>query len=385
MLSIAQEEAERRRRKRKKAGLRSWEIDSACPEAIVSAITQPPTGLAIYSANTHPDEYSTAIRELRNKLLIPNNQSHDTSVNPPAPVAVREPAEEGKHPSRPPNGVDLGPDKPNPPTIVVRLPAAMETCVICLEDIVVGARVRSLPCSHVYHAQCIRVWLRRKNACPCCCVKVIKRRKKRPRPPFDEVTASEPDMGTLRAGEEGTSPVRSATPINPGAARAATNDGVIGREDVTPVVSARPADRCDNTVIDMMEPRSKSMSFCGDRPRWSGAASSTQGAFPRNASLLDPDDPGSEMLASEASSHLDEVSRTALLCHVRRALRGESSLISLNTSVDDVSDIGCSETGLMPGKSDMDEDSFRDSSVLRELDLESARRREMRSDAENEG
>lgn len=384
MLSIAQEEAERRRRKRKKAGLRSWEIESACPEAIVAAVTQPPAGLALYDAHANPEEYASALSDLASKGLLPNNQPQDESVAAPASVVVRENGDGREHGTGRARRVDLGDAKAGVPTVVVSLPAAMETCVICLEDVVVGARVRSLPCSHVYHAQCIRVWLRRKNACPCCCVKVIKRRKKRPRPPFEEVTASEPEMGTLRAGEVEGSPMRSATPTSPGAARAATADGVLGREDVTPVVSERHTDRNEDTVVEMMEPRSKSMSFCGDRPTWSGGEPSMQGAFPRNTSVLDPDDPGSEILASEASSHFDEASRTALLFQVRRALRGESSVISLNTSVDDASEMGFSEHGLVPGKSDVDEDSFRDSSVLVDLDLESARRRGMRSGPANE-
>lgn len=365
MLSIAQEEAERRRRKRKKAGLRSWEIESACPEAIVSAITHPPAGLAVYDVDSHPHEYADAVRHLRSIALLPTDHISDPAV-PAPPRLVISPS---------PDACDPDADG-TVPCVVVSLPSSMETCVICLEDIVVGARVRSLPCSHVYHAQCIRVWLRRKNACPCCCVKVIKRRKKRPRPPYEDAPPSEPEMGTLRARADGESPVRSATPTSPCRARAATDDGILGRGDFVTVVGERPANRSEDTVIDIMEPRSKSMSYCGDRPRSASGAAVMQGALPRNTSLLDPDDPGSEVFASEVSSHLDEPTAAELLYQVRRALRGESSTISLNTSVDDASD------GFLPGMSDFDEDSFRhDSSVLRHLDLASAQRRELRSDA----
>lgn len=385
MLSIAQEEAERRRRKRKKAGLRSWEIESACPQAIVSAITQPPAGLAVYDVDEHPEEYANAVRDLKSNGLLPRDEVSESGVAVPARLVVSREGEVCGGRGRCVRSEGVSDGDGNVPCVVVSLPSSMETCVICLEDIVVGARVRSLPCSHVYHAQCIRVWLRRKNACPCCCVKVIKRRKKRPRPPYDDAMPSEPEMGTLRAGEDEESPGRSTTPTSPCPARAATDDGVMGREELLMVVGERPADRSEETVIDVMEPRSKSMSYCGDRPRKSSGAVVMQGAFPRNTSLHDLDDPGSEVFASEASSHLDEQTSAELLYQVRRALRGESSMISLNTSVDDTSEAGYCDNGLLPGNSDIDEDSFRnDSSVLRDLDWESARRRGFRNDEANQ-
>ncbi|RKP38287.1 hypothetical protein BJ085DRAFT_24523 [Dimargaris cristalligena] len=42
-------------------------------------------------------------------------------------------------------------------------------CSICLDDFVVGAQVRVLPCRHYFHSACIDSWLTRKSAhCPLC-------------------------------------------------------------------------------------------------------------------------------------------------------------------------------------------------------------------------
>lgn len=110
-----------------------------------------------------------------------------------------------------------------------------------------------------------------------------------------------------------------------------------------PIVAERRADRDQDIIVEFREQRSKSMSCCDDRPRT--AAVNLRPPLGRNASLLDPEEVGSGVLASEASSHVEEPSAAELLEQVRKALRGESSMISL--AGDDV-------------KSDMDEDSFRD-------------------------
>jgi Ring finger domain len=43
-------------------------------------------------------------------------------------------------------------------------------CTVCLEDVLVGASARALPCAHVFHAVCVDSWLvsARKNCCPLC-------------------------------------------------------------------------------------------------------------------------------------------------------------------------------------------------------------------------
>lgn len=42
------------------------------------------------------------------------------------------------------------------------------TCTVCLEQVIVGEVVRSLPCLHQFHANCIDPWLKQQGTCPVC-------------------------------------------------------------------------------------------------------------------------------------------------------------------------------------------------------------------------
>lgn len=42
------------------------------------------------------------------------------------------------------------------------------TCTICLEQVTMGELVRSLPCLHQFHANCIDPWLQQQGTCPVC-------------------------------------------------------------------------------------------------------------------------------------------------------------------------------------------------------------------------
>ena len=49
-----------------------------------------------------------------------------------------------------------------------------ETCCICLDDYVLGDKLRILPCDHAYHMKCIDPWLlKNKRVCPQCRKKVF--------------------------------------------------------------------------------------------------------------------------------------------------------------------------------------------------------------------
>lgn len=43
-----------------------------------------------------------------------------------------------------------------------------QSCPICLEDVVPGAVLRHLPCTHRFHQSCIDNWLKQRATCPIC-------------------------------------------------------------------------------------------------------------------------------------------------------------------------------------------------------------------------
>lgn len=43
-----------------------------------------------------------------------------------------------------------------------------EYCPICLEDLNINARCYSMACNHVFHQQCIMIWLQISRECPLC-------------------------------------------------------------------------------------------------------------------------------------------------------------------------------------------------------------------------
>lgn len=72
----------------------------------------------------------------------------------------------------------------SPETVVEKLPitkwAAPVTgdekeikCVVCQVEYEESEDVRILPCTHCYHADCIKSWLATKNECPVCKAKVV--------------------------------------------------------------------------------------------------------------------------------------------------------------------------------------------------------------------
>ncbi len=41
-------------------------------------------------------------------------------------------------------------------------------CTICLASVDDGDKVGILPCSHIFHAECLAQWIQRRNVCPLC-------------------------------------------------------------------------------------------------------------------------------------------------------------------------------------------------------------------------
>lgn len=44
----------------------------------------------------------------------------------------------------------------------------LKQCAVCLEEFLAGDEARRLPCSHLYHTDCIMEWLKDSNTCPMC-------------------------------------------------------------------------------------------------------------------------------------------------------------------------------------------------------------------------
>ncbi|OLY78678.1 Receptor homology region, transmembrane domain- and RING domain-containing protein 3 [Smittium mucronatum] len=54
--------------------------------------------------------------------------------------------------------------KPEPPSS-----KNSKTCLVCIEDFIVGTKIRNLPCGHTFHVDCIDHWLLNKSSlCPIC-------------------------------------------------------------------------------------------------------------------------------------------------------------------------------------------------------------------------
>lgn len=41
-------------------------------------------------------------------------------------------------------------------------------CIVCRDDFAVGSTIVKLPCRHLYHADCLKMWVDRHNTCPMC-------------------------------------------------------------------------------------------------------------------------------------------------------------------------------------------------------------------------
>eukprot|EP00469_Lotharella_globosa_P018827 CAMPEP_0167813476 /NCGR_PEP_ID=MMETSP0112_2-20121227/1876_1 /TAXON_ID=91324 /ORGANISM="Lotharella globosa, Strain CCCM811" /LENGTH=139 /DNA_ID=CAMNT_0007712565 /DNA_START=580 /DNA_END=1000 /DNA_ORIENTATION=- len=50
---------------------------------------------------------------------------------------------------------------------------APPTCSVCLETLVNGDELRTIPCMHSFHVHCIDTWLRTKPNCPVCMYPVL--------------------------------------------------------------------------------------------------------------------------------------------------------------------------------------------------------------------
>jgi len=98
-----------------------------------------------------------------------------------------------------------------------------ETCCICLEDYVLGDKLRILPCGHAYHMKCIDPWLlKNKRVCPQCRKKVFATGEV---PPSDSESETEDERAPLlarpRSTQGGTFAAQNENPFRRAARRLA--------------------------------------------------------------------------------------------------------------------------------------------------------------------
>lgn len=51
------------------------------------------------------------------------------------------------------------------------------TCAICMCEVHNGERIGDLRCQHLFHVECLKKWLKKKNECPMCCAKDVAQRR----------------------------------------------------------------------------------------------------------------------------------------------------------------------------------------------------------------
>ncbi|KAJ8714029.1 hypothetical protein PYW08_007649 [Mythimna loreyi] len=94
-----------------------------------------------------------------------------------------------------------------PDATPAELAAADNECIICREEMHTGAK--KLPCNHIFHAACLRLWFQRQQTCPTCRLNVL-------RAPAPEAGAAGPAPAPGVGGHAPHAPHAAPTPPPPG-------------------------------------------------------------------------------------------------------------------------------------------------------------------------
>lgn len=94
-----------------------------------------------------------------------------------------------------------------PDATPAELAAADNECIICREEMHTGAK--KLPCNHIFHAACLRLWFQRQQTCPTCRLNVL-------RAPAPEAAAGAPGPAAPAPPLAGLAPHAAPAPPPPG-------------------------------------------------------------------------------------------------------------------------------------------------------------------------
>uniref|UniRef100_A0A183C3U8 RING-type domain-containing protein n=1 Tax=Globodera pallida TaxID=36090 RepID=A0A183C3U8_GLOPA len=75
-------------------------------------------------------------------------------------------------------------------------------CAVCLGNFEAGDKVRPLPpCEHIFHTECIELWLKKHNNCPLCRAEIFKISSGKVKPNVKEAPNAEARSNTENAAE----------------------------------------------------------------------------------------------------------------------------------------------------------------------------------------
>uniref|UniRef100_A0A5B6YT66 RING-type E3 ubiquitin transferase n=1 Tax=Davidia involucrata TaxID=16924 RepID=A0A5B6YT66_DAVIN len=137
-------------------------------EEIINQVSNFGESLMNDACNAH--KVLAILVDIRNTTLQQPDENQDEAIDR-VNRAIQEPRREEVIAFRP---------RPRPPAYKSPIQALEKTtlldfdssslkeCAICLEKLSVGLEIVGMPCSHIYHGDCIVRWLQRSNLCPLC-------------------------------------------------------------------------------------------------------------------------------------------------------------------------------------------------------------------------
>ena len=115
----------------------------------------------------HPEHVTVRTLALKTKVFRNNSSSDDASQQPTGPTQIQR-----SHVPQSVQGSTWLPSQFTREHVTLdEMDGELEQgvrCAICLDRLEQGDVVGDIPCEHVFHKDCLKDWLRKKNRCPLC-------------------------------------------------------------------------------------------------------------------------------------------------------------------------------------------------------------------------